>query len=262
MTHTLPIAKKTSNWCNGVADDDVGYLPYEDYFDYLDCVKIQGNDASYWIRPRCDPYKETIHMDIYYDPYCSQYAGNDVNLREVSGIYFQQSVFAPFYNGTCIDCTESSDGPYYDANSIMCNRVHKGSAMCTKQLMYQFDSSYDTSSSKATQECSFIESVRLGTYNQKGEIYVDSSLYGENYKMEVTPAQQAGLAVSVLVCVLLGVYSCYLHHSITNLLIKSLSHSHLLPPSRHRSRNRSGRKQDLAATEDDGDWDHSVVKIT
>ncbi len=99
--------EKTSNWCNGIADDDVGYLPYEDYFEYLDCVKIQGNDANYWIRPRCDPYKETIHMDIYYDPYCSQYAGNDVNLREVSGIYFQQSVFAPFYNGTCIDCTES-----------------------------------------------------------------------------------------------------------------------------------------------------------
>ena len=99
--------EKTSNWCNGVADDDVGYLPYEDYFQYLDCVKIEGNDANYWIRPRCNPYKETIHMDIYYDPYCSQYAGNDVNLREISGIFFQQSVFAPFYNGTCIDCTES-----------------------------------------------------------------------------------------------------------------------------------------------------------
>jgi hypothetical protein len=130
--------------------------------------------------------------------------------------------------------------------------------------MYQFDGNYDSSSSKATQECSFIESVRLGTYNQKGEIYVDSSLYGENYKMEVTSAQQAGLAVSVLVCVILGVYSCYLHHSITNLLIKSLSHSHLLPPSRHRNRNRSGRKQEVAvpAPEDDGDWDQSVVKIT
>jgi hypothetical protein len=146
----------------------------------------------------------------------------------------------------------------------MCNRVHKGSAICTKQLMYQFDANYDASSSKASQECSFIESVRVGTYNQKGEIYVDSSLYGENYKMEVTTAQQAGLAVSILVCVVLGVYSCFLHHSITNLLIKSLSHSHLLPPSRHRSRNRSrtGRKQDVPRTDDDSDWDHSAVKIT
>jgi hypothetical protein len=104
--------EKINNWCNGVVDDDVGYLAYEDYFNYLDCVKIASNDANYWIRPRCDPYKETIHMDIYYDPYCSQYAGNDVNLREVSGIFFQQSVFAPFYNGTCIDCSQSvSVGP-------------------------------------------------------------------------------------------------------------------------------------------------------
>ena len=97
-----------NGWCNGAADDDVGYLDYEDYFDYLDCVKIEGNDnANYYIRPRCDPYKETIHMDIYYDPYCSQYAGNDINLREFSGLYFQTSVFEPFYSGTCLDCTES-----------------------------------------------------------------------------------------------------------------------------------------------------------
>jgi hypothetical protein len=82
-------------------------LPYNDYFDYLGCVKIVSNGANYWIRPRCDPYKDNIHMDIYYDPYCSQYAGNDVNLREVSGINFQQSVFTPYYNGTCIDCSSS-----------------------------------------------------------------------------------------------------------------------------------------------------------
>ena len=161
---------------------------------------------------------------------------------------------------------QQEDGPYYDANSIMCNRVYKGSAKCTKQLMYQFDQSYDTSSNKATQECSFIESVRVGTYNQKGEIYVDSALYGDRTKMEVTSAQQAGLAISILLCVILGVYSCYLHHSITNLLIKSLSHSHLLPPSRHRNRNRAGRKHQVTPTAEspleDVDWDHNTVKVT
>lgn len=30
-------------------------------------------------------------MAIYYDPYCPHYAGNDVNLWEVSGLYFLQS---------------------------------------------------------------------------------------------------------------------------------------------------------------------------
>ena len=146
----------------------------------------------------------------------------------------------------------------------MCNRIYKGSAKCTKQLMYQFDANYDTSSFNANQECSFIESVRVGTYNQRGEIYVDTSVYGENYyKMEVTRAQQVGLVISALLCVVLGVYSCYLHHSITNLLIKSLSHSHLLPPSRHQRRNRSNpRRQQEAMLTANSDWDHSTVKIT
>jgi hypothetical protein len=102
--------QEIANWCDGAVDDDVGYLDYADYLDYLDCVKVEGNDnygdAAYWIRPRCDSSKETIHMDIYYDPYCSQYAGNDVNLRQFSGIYFRTSLFESFANGTCIDCSQ------------------------------------------------------------------------------------------------------------------------------------------------------------
>jgi hypothetical protein len=170
--------------------------------------------------------------------------------------------------------TLQDDPPYYNAKHLMCNKVHKTSAMCTKQLMYQFDPNYDTSSNRATQECAFIESVRIGTYNQKGEIYVESSSYGGNgekggVKMEVTPAQQAGLSISILLCVVLGVYSCYLHHSITNLLIKSLSHSHLLPPSRHRSRRKQQNHSSASATSPantrggaDDDWDHSVGRMT
>jgi hypothetical protein len=126
--------------------------------------------------------------------------------------------------------------------------------------------SSSSSSSSTTTECSFIESVRKGTYNEKGEIYVDSSIYGEKVSMEVTAPQQAGLIISIFLCVGLGVYSCYLHHSITNLLIKSLSHSHLLPPSRHRTRGKrsgssgrssSGRRGTNHRDEDD-DWDQSV----
>jgi hypothetical protein len=65
------------------------------------------------------------------------------------------------------------------------------------------------------------------------------------------------------VCSLLALYSCYLHHAITNLLIKSLSHSDLLPPSRHKAvrgrgssrakSKRTGRTQKLV--DEDDDWD-------
>lgn len=168
---------------------------------------------------------------------------------------------------------QQEDGPYYSANSNMCNNVYGNTAQCSKNLMYKMfdDDGADgssSSSSATTTECSFIESVRKGTYNSKGEIYVDSSIYGEKVNMEVTAPQQAGLIISIFLCVGLGVYSCYLHHSITNLLIKSLSHSHLLPPSRHRTRGKrsgsssgrssSGRRGTANNHDDDDDWDHSV----
>mmetsp|Transcript_3456 Transcript_3456/g.5259 ORF Transcript_3456/g.5259 Transcript_3456/m.5259 type:complete len:491 (+) Transcript_3456:34-1506(+) len=243
-----------SNWCQGAVDDDVGYIDFEDYLDYLDCVKVEGvdnyGDAAYWIRPHCDSSQQTIKMDIFYDPYCSQYAGNDVNLREFSGIYFRQSLFKDFTNGQCIDCSESNYGPYYDSGHFMCNNLHSNGARCTDNLMNQiFDDDDDTSVS-----CSFIDSLQSGTYNSKGEIYMDSNS-GDYVQQEITPGQMAGLAISILICVGLGIYSCYLHHSITNLLIKSLSHSHLLPPSRHRHRkSRVGRGR----KGDDDDWDHTV----
>jgi len=254
---------ETSNWCQGAADDDVGYLDYADYLDYLDCVKVEGvdnyEDAAYWIRPRCDSDQQNVHMDIFYDPYCSQYAGNDINLREFSGIYFKQSLFSDFTDGSCIDCSETSYGPYYDSNHYMCNRIHSGSAICSQNLMTELYEDYDDSSVP----CSFIESLQSGTYNSKGEIYVDTSMYGGMVNEEISSPQMAGLVVSVFLCVGLGLYSCYLHHSITNLLIKSLSHSHLLPPSRHRNRSRSrssnrGGSNRKGTVDKDDDWDHSV----
>ena len=100
-----------ANWCNGQADDDTGYLDYMDYLDFLDCVKVEGQDnygdAAYWIKPRCDSSQGTIMMSIFYDPYCSQYAGDEVNLREFSGIYFRNSAFEEFYAGICVDCSDS-----------------------------------------------------------------------------------------------------------------------------------------------------------
>mmetsp|Transcript_37880 Transcript_37880/g.43262 ORF Transcript_37880/g.43262 Transcript_37880/m.43262 type:complete len:536 (-) Transcript_37880:205-1812(-) len=252
-----------SSWCQGAADDDVGYLDYADYLDYLDCVQIEGvdnyGDAAYWIRPHCDSDQQGIHMDIFYDPYCSQYAGNDVNLREFSGIYFKQSLFSDFTDGNCIDCSETNYGPFYDSNHYMCNRIHSGSAVCSQNLMTELYEDSDDSSVP----CSFIESLQSGTYNSNGEIYFDTSLYGEKVKEEASAPQMAGLVISVVLCVGLGLYSCYLHHSITNLLIKSLSHSHLLPPSRHRNRSKSrGRSSSGSrkgtSDKDEEDWDHSV----
>jgi len=258
-----------ANTCAGNSDDDAGYVKYEDYLNYVECTKVGGQDkyganAYFWIRPRCDPSAGTITMSIFYDPYCSQYAGGEVNLRDFSGIMFRKSMFQDFYSGVCIDCSETGSAPFYSSNSNMCNKVHRSSARCTNNLNYDI---FGDSTDRST-ECSFIESIRSGTYNSQGEVYVSSSELGFGASNEVTDAQKAGLVISIVLCCALAMYACYLHHSITNLLIKSLSHSHLLPPSRHRNRSRRrsgssssrGRRAQVAVNSEE-DWDERTPKI-
>ena len=101
-----------ANSCSGGSDDDVGYLGYKDYMNYLECTKVAGKDkyganTYFWIRPRCDTSASSISMSIFYDPYCSQYAGGEVNLLDFSGIKFKPTMFSDFYSGPCLDCSES-----------------------------------------------------------------------------------------------------------------------------------------------------------
>jgi hypothetical protein len=145
--------------------------------------------------------------------------------------------------------------PYFNANSNMCNRMHITGAKCTTNLQYDL---FDDYSSDSTQ-CSFIESVRFGTYDEKGRLYTDDSFFGTS--RVTTTGQKYGLTISLFVCAMLALYSCYMHHAITNLLIKSLSHTDLLPPSRNRrgggrstsSRGRRGSRKKMA--DDDDAWD-------
>ena len=46
-------------------------------------------------------------MGIFYDPYCSQYAGNDVNLKETTGVKFVKNIFAFTYHGKCLSCDQN-----------------------------------------------------------------------------------------------------------------------------------------------------------
>ena len=111
------ICENYGNWCifDGENDSDEGdddnQLPnYMDYVDYFDCVQIEGDDNyDYWISPRCESYSTSIRMGIYYDQYCSQYAGNDVQISNVADFdfTFQNDIFEDFYSGACISCDTS-----------------------------------------------------------------------------------------------------------------------------------------------------------
>ena len=132
----------------------------------------------------------------------------------------------------------------------MCNRMHRSSAQCTTSLQYEL---FDSDSSGESTSCSFIESLRFGTYDEEGRLY--SEEFGSSSRREMTVGQKWSLGVTIAVCVYLAIYSCYLHHAITNLLVRSLSHTELLPPrSRQRkARSRSSRRTIESDTEEE-DW--------
>lgn len=125
-------------------------------------------------------------------------------------------------------------------------------------MMYDlFEKEEDESS-----ECSFIESIRFGVYDKYGAFAATSS-YGANGSAEITIGQTVGLGIGLGFCVIFIIYACYLHHSMTNLLIKSLSHRELLPPSRHKgsrspsksSSRRSVGSKKIKQLDDEPDWD-------
>jgi hypothetical protein len=147
----------------------------------------------------------------------------------------------------------------------MCNKVHVTGASCAVNLQYNL---FDDDGSDST-ECSFIESIRWGTYDESGKLYLSSTLFGQSSR-SVTHGQKIGLFAATCICAFLAIYSCFLHHSITNLLIKSLSHTDLLPPSRHKAArkppagnrgvvssktSRKVRKSRNDGDEVDDDWD-------
>jgi hypothetical protein len=91
--------------------------------------------------------------------------------------------------------------------------------------------------------CSFIESIRDGTYGSDGEIYVKRSQDNSSIPPKVTSQQKKGLIISAAVVAILAIYSCYLHHSITSLLLQSIGHSQLVPGDSSRRRRRSSKRR-------------------
>ena len=132
--------------------------------------------------------------------------------------------------------------PYLYSNANLCNRIDIESSRCTSSTTSELFVSNDTESTYDQTDCSFIESIRSGTYDADGQLYIDS-MFGVSSR-KITDTQKWLLLVSLAICFLLAIYSCYLHHAITNLLIKSLSPTDLLPPSRfHRRRSSSGNRR-------------------
>ena len=137
--------------------------------------------------------------------------------------------------------------PFYNANNYLCNNIYDRSGKCNINLKtdlvtyYDDDDSMSNVNSESSQiQCSFIESIRYGTYDVNGDIYLTSSQHSSQ-QSHVTVSQKVLLTMLTTFCVAAVVYSCYVHHQLTNLLLKSLGTGKVVTKSRrrHMSRNRS-----------------------
>ena len=96
--------------------------------------------------------------------------------------------------------------------------------------------------SNQEKQCAFIESIRYGTYDSYGEFYSSSSqsTTSSQEHVAVTGVQTFFIVTFGLICSGCAAYACFIHHQITNLLLRSLSLG-LVDAQRSKSCERVGR---------------------
>jgi hypothetical protein len=107
---------------------------------------------------------------------------------------------------------------------------------------YTVDDTYGNSASQVDDytQCTFIESIRYGTYDAYGDIYTNM-MQTSISKGTVTPGQKTSLIALSLVSGGLAIYSCILHHRMTSLLLESLR-SGLVGSGKKRWATRTNKK--------------------
>lgn len=86
-----------------------------DYDEYLECTEIEaegqydsyGNELKLYVGPHCASNNVGIKLDLFYDEFCTEYAGGKYNLSTVTGLSFSSSGLSEYYQSECISCKES-----------------------------------------------------------------------------------------------------------------------------------------------------------
>lgn len=85
-------------------NDGSGNLTAEGYLDVIACTQVNG---GFFLRPRCDGYTESLSMGIFYDKFCSHFAGDSIAVEDFN-LGIDQSYFQEFGADLgCLDCSES-----------------------------------------------------------------------------------------------------------------------------------------------------------
>ena len=100
--------KELASSCDN--DDDSSGTNYLNYLNYIGCQKKanQDNNNYFWVSPHCDSSSGDISMGVFYDQYCDQYAGDDVDVSDFLGDDFDTDVFTSVQSDVqCLNCGKS-----------------------------------------------------------------------------------------------------------------------------------------------------------
>uniref|UniRef100_A0A7S2KEZ4 Uncharacterized protein n=1 Tax=Leptocylindrus danicus TaxID=163516 RepID=A0A7S2KEZ4_9STRA len=205
-----------STRCQNNNNDDV-----IDYENYLGCKRYRAYNenaqkVNLYVGAYCASDSTTIKIDVFYDQFCTNYAGDEYDVNEVTGVSFDSSGLSDYFSDECITCRES-DLPYQngeadeeddDAVSEICEQLYDLSGKCNTMLASGGDDETMSSVQYANQEtsCTYIDNILTGSYNQEGNVYINQKEYNKQkgYYEQVS-GSVAGWQVASLVFLVFGV---------------------------------------------------------
>ena len=210
---------------------------YVDATNFLECAMIydpedDGKSALY-AGPTCASSGSKIKIGVFSDEYCNVLdTSKDVDdyLMDDDGYQMKLShalLKTVYAEDSCVSCTvvqeENNDRKLdeQEADEVldMCQNLYEGAAKCEKT--HGFDngySSYDGYANQLSQEevvCDYIESMKAGSYDEKGEIVVNGSNTSSGGGAKTTGGQKFALTFFVLGTAGLAAYAGMLHSKLT-----------------------------------------------
>jgi len=216
------------NYQNDCAEEEAdGYYEPINVEEYFECGELDYEDNygnKLYVGVRCANDAFSLKLGVFSDEFCTEYVGHQYNIDTVSGLSLSTADMSVYYTEECISCQESSN-PYRNVEedqeddddiAEICVNIYNDAAKCEANMFTSnsYGDSDDTS-------CTFIQNVLKGSYNEKGQIYLDlqeyysQAGYHEEQDSEVTGTQTFFLVVFIVGSVALLGYATMLHNKIT-----------------------------------------------
>lgn len=211
---------------------------YIDATYFINCERIvdEGDDqVALYAGPMCGSQGSKIKIGVFEDEDC-MFLNGDLDVEDYLadedgyGLKLSHALLKTTYdNSDPIQCEQEDENAdennYYDANAVketkeVCRNVYDAAAKCEEEHDFQngVDKYYAENANQVDNEelvCSYIYSLKSGTYSQDGEIVIGGSPSYSPGGTSTTGGQKFALTFFILGTVGLAVYAAMLHSQLT-----------------------------------------------